>query len=52
MNIKSIIICKHSTLGYSASLRFADNTNDQELAHMDKERLHNMINYAVRAITI
>lgn len=52
MNIKSIIICKHGALGYSASLRFADSTNDQELAHINKERLHSMINYAVRTITI
>lgn len=45
--IESVIICKHGDLGYSASLRFKDKSNDCELAHTDKRKLYSMINYTI-----
>lgn len=47
--VESIIVCKHGNLGYSASLRFTDETLNVELSHEDREKLYKMITYTVRS---
>ena len=46
--IKSIIVCKHGNLGFSASLRFDDSKNDKELSANNKYSLYKNIDYIVR----
>lgn len=46
--IESIIICQHGKLGFTASLRFSDNTLDQDISSNSHESLYKTIEYIVR----
>lgn len=46
--IESIIICRHGKLGYSASLRFKDQSLDTDISSGNKESLYKTIEFLVR----
>lgn len=46
--IKSVIVCTHGKLGYSASLRFDNSELNVDISASNKESLYRTIEYIVR----